>query len=185
MSNLPVIDKSWTLFLDRDGVINVEKKEEYILNWNEFEFLPGVLEALHMLNAAFGKIVIVTNQKCIGKGLLTVTGLNTIHNNMLKIIEENGGSINKIYFCPDLADDSPNRKPQPGMAFQAKNDFPDINFSKSIMIGNKLSDMAFGKNAGMYSIFVATTNPETPFPHPLIDARFNDLIDTAKALTKA
>jgi histidinol-phosphate phosphatase family protein len=185
MSNLPVIDKNWTLFLDRDGVINVEKKEEYILNWDEFQLLPGVLEALHMLNAAFGKIVIVTNQKGIGKGLLTVAGLNTIHKNMLYIIEENGGRINKIYFCPDLADDTPNRKPQPGMAFQAKNDFPDINFSKSIMIGNKLSDMAFAKNACMYSIFVATTNPETPFPHPLIDARFNDLIDAAKALTKA
>jgi histidinol phosphatase-like enzyme len=117
--------------------------------------------------------------------LLTVAGLNTIHNNMLNIIEENGGRINKIFFCPDLAEDSPNRKPQPVMAFQAKNDFPDINFSKSIMIGNKLSDMAFDKNARMYSIFVATTNPETPFPHPLIDARFNDLIDAAKALTKA
>ncbi|RTL53178.1 MAG: HAD-IIIA family hydrolase [Sphingobacteriales bacterium] len=185
MNNLPDINQEWTLFLDRDGVINAEKKEDYVLSWQEFHFLPGVKESLALLNPLFKRIVVVTNQKCIGKGLLTVDGLHTIHTNMLREIQERGGRIDKIYFCPDLSDDSPNRKPAPGMAFQAKEDFSDIDFSKSIMIGNKLSDMAFGKNTGMYTIFVATTNPEIPFPHPLVDARFDDLYHATKALTKA
>ncbi|HEX8332242.1 MAG TPA: hypothetical protein VF622_06445, partial [Segetibacter sp.] len=71
---------------------------------------------------------------------------------------------------------------------QAKKDFPNIDFTKSIIIGNKLSDMQFGRNAGMYTIYVATTNPEVEFPHPLIDMRFNDLQSVAahfQALTKS
>ncbi len=71
------------------------------------------------------------------------------------------------------------------MAYLAKKDFPQIDFNKSIIIGNKLSDMKFGRNAGMYSIFVATTNPETPFPHLDINLRFNDLAEVAEALQSA
>jgi histidinol phosphatase-like enzyme len=68
------------------------------------------------------------------------------------------------------------------MAFSAKRDFPEIDLGKSIIAGNKPSDMLFGKNAGMYSVYIASTHPETPFPHPNIDLRFNSLSDFAKAL---
>lgn len=183
--NLKEINKSWTLFLDRDGVINYEKKDEYVLHWDEFIFMPGVKDALKILNELFGVIVIVTNQKCIGKKLLTTEDLQLIHQNMVNEIAAAGGRIDRIYFCPDLEDDSPNRKPNHGMALQAKKDFPQINFSKSMMVGNKLSDMQFARNAGITSIFAATTNPDTAFPHPLIDLRVNDLFDFATALTKA
>ena len=183
--NLKEIDKSWTLFLDRDGVINYEKKNEYVLNWDEFVFMPGVKDALKILNDYFGVIVIITNQKCIGKGLITIEGLQQIHQNMLQQIELAGGRIDNIYFCPDLEDHSPNRKPNAGMALQAKTDFPQIDITKTIMVGNKLSDMQFARNAGVTSIFAATTNPETAFPHPFIDIRFNTLLEFAEALTKA
>ena len=83
MIDLNLIDKSWTLFLDRDGVINHEKKADYIRNWEEFAFYDGVLEALELLNDKFGVIVMVTNQKGVGKGLMTVDDLNRIHTNML------------------------------------------------------------------------------------------------------
>lgn len=185
MLDLKNVDHSWTLFLDRDGVMNEEKKASYIFNWNEFKFYSGVKEAMQLLNNKFDTIVMVTNQKGIGKQLMTVEDLNAIHKNMQLEIESSGGRIDKIYFCSDLADNSPNRKPNAGMASQAKKDFPAIDFEKSIMIGNKLSDMQFGRNAGMYTVFVATTNPETPYPHTSIDLRFNDLLDFAKALTKA
>jgi len=117
--------------------------------------------------------------------LLTVEELNSIHQQMLNEIKAAGGRIDKIYFCPDLEDDSPNRKPNHGMALQAKHDFMQIDFSKSIMVGNKLSDMKFARNAGVASVFAATTNPEIEYPHPLIDLRVNDLFDFATALTKA
>lgn len=178
-----MIDKSWTLFLDRDGVINPEKDNDYILNLSEFRFYDGILEAMPVFNELFGTIVMVTNQKGIGKELMTVGDLNEIHHYMVSEIEKHGGRLDKIYFAPDLDSNSINRKPNPGMAFQAKADFPAIDFTKSVMVGNKLTDMQFGRNAGIaHTVFVATTNPETPFPHPLIDERFNNLAAYAQQL---
>ena len=81
-----------------------------------------------------------------------------------------------------LDNSSPNRKPNPGMALQAQEDFPQIDFSKSIMVGNKLTDMQFARNAGMHSVFIASTNPDISFPHNLIDARFNSLLEFANAI---
>ena len=179
MLDLKQIDKSWTLFLDRDGVINYEKENDYILNKNEFAFYPCVLDALQILNMVFGVIVIISNQKGVGKGLMSLNDLNEIHEAMLSKVNASGGRIDEIYFCTDLDNNSFNRKPQHGMALQAKADFPLIDFSKTIMVGNKLSDMQFGRNAGVSTVFVATTHPETEFPHPFIDARFENLYDFA------
>lgn len=176
------INKSWTLFLDRDGVINYEKKADYIRNKDEFTFYPSVLKAIEIFSKIFNRIIVVTNQKGIGKKLMTVEDLNEIHAFMIEKIELENGKIDKIYFCSDIDDASPNRKPNAGMAFQAQQDFSDIQFSTSIMVGNKLSDMQFGKTAGMHTVFVATTNPEIEFPHPLINVRFNSLIEFAQHL---
>jgi histidinol-phosphate phosphatase family protein len=185
---LSVIDKSWTLFLDRDGVINHEKKAHYILNWKEFRFYDGVKEALNIFSGIFGTIVMVTNQRGIGKGLMTEKDLADIHDKMLSEVTSASGRIDKIYYCTSLDNACVDRKPNPGMAYQAKSDFPNIDFKKSIIVGNKLSDMQFGRNAGMHTIYVATTNPEVEFPHPLIDFRFDDLKAVAahfQALTKS
>lgn len=183
---LPIIDKSWTLFLDRDGVINHDTPNSYVFNADGFKFFDNVPEAIKIFSELFSIIVVVTNQKGVGRGLMTLDDLNGIHTKMLKGIGEGNGRIDKIYFCTDLEDSSPNRKPNPGMAFQAKSDFPAIDFSKSIMVGNKLSDMQFAKSAGISTtVFLPTTNPETAFPHPLIDLRFNNLMELAEALTKS
>ena len=179
---LSVIDKSWTLFLDRDGVINVEKKDEYVLNSSEFIFLDGVFEALKILSEIFGLILIVSNQRGVAKQLMTSEDLKSVHDYMMEEIIKQNGRVDKIYFCTDLDNSSPNRKPNPGMALQAKKDFPQIDFSKSIMVGNKLTDMQFARNANMHSVFIASTNPEIIFPHELIDARFNDLLEFAEAI---
>lgn len=180
--DVKAIDKSWTLFLDRDGVINVDKVGSYIFNADEFVFLPGAPDFFKKLTDLFGRIIVVTNQRGVGRGLMTEKDLAGIHDKMVTAIEAIGGKIDGIYFAPAIVNNDPLRKPNPGMAFQAKQDFPDIDLSKSIMIGNKHSDMLFGKNAGMYTVFVATTNPEVPFPHPDIDMRVELLQDFAKAL---
>jgi histidinol-phosphate phosphatase family protein len=182
MPALPPIDKAWTLFLDRDGVINHEKKDSYVFKWHEFRFYHGVTEALEILAGAFGNIVMVTNQKGVGKGLMTTEDLSGIHQNMLTTIQKQNGRIDKIYYCDSLDNDCYDRKPNPGMAHQAKKDFSNIDFTKSIMVGNKLSDMKFGKNAGMYTVYVDTTNPEIPAPNALIDFRFKDLPSFAKSI---
>ena len=182
MLDLKNIDYSWTLFLDRDGVINHDKDNDYIRDWNEFRFYDTTLEAIAILTKYFHRIVVTTNQKGVGKGLMTVADLDNIHTHMLARVQAKGGRIDKVYYCSDLADDSINRKPNPGMAFQAKRDFADIDLSKSLIVGNRISDMGFGRNAGMQTVFVATTHPETPFPNPLIDLRFDSLLDFAKTL---
>ena len=180
MKKLPTIDKSWTLFIDRDGVINHEKEDGYILDWNEFRFYEGVKEALKMLCAHFSTIVMVTNQRGIGRGLMTEKDLAEIHSNMLSAIENGGGRIDKIYYCTAVDSNDYNRKPNPGMAHQAKKDFEHIDFAKSMMVGNKPSDMQFGRNAGIYTVYVDTTHPHTPNPNPLIDFRYPNLLHFAR-----
>lgn len=182
MLDYSAINSEWTLFLDRDGVINHEKKDDYIRHWGEFEFYTESLLALPLLAQKFNRIIIVTNQKGIGKGLMTEADLAEIHSNMTNKILEIGGRIDAIYYCSDLDNQSPNRKPQPGMAFQAKASIPIINLSKSIMVGNRMSDMEFGRNAGMKTIYLATTHPEAPFPDTKIDDRFDHLFQFAQAL---
>jgi histidinol-phosphate phosphatase family protein len=168
-------DKSWTLFLDRDGVINYEKEADYIHTWDEFKFYPDVPEAIAALSHLFGLTIIVTNQKGIGKGVTLQENVETIHKNMALAVEKAGGKIDAVYFCPDTNDNSPCRKPNPGMAFWAKNNFPTIDFSKSLMVGNKLSDLRFGRNAGMHTAFVRTTHPNTAIPDWLADLVAEDL----------
>jgi len=182
MIDYSAINKSWTLFLDRDGVINEDKIGSYIFNRDEFIFMHGVKEAIKIFSDVFGLIVIVTNQRGVGKGLMTVDDLHDIHAYMREGLAEFGGRIDKIYFAPDLHNGGINRKPLPGMAQQAKTDYPQIDFTKSIMVGNKLSDMEFGRNISAKTIFIPSTNPETPFPHPLIDERLDNLYELAKKL---
>lgn len=182
MFDLKTIDNSWTLFLDRDGVINFERNNDYVKAWDEFKFYDESIKALPLLAAKFTTIVITTNQKGVGKAIMTEESLQTIHHNMVSEIEKVGGRIDHIFYCIDVDNDSINRKPQPGMAFQAQEKFPSIDFTKSIMVGNRTSDMEFGRNAGLHTVFLATTHPETAYPNPLIDYRFNHLLEFAKAL---
>ena len=168
-------DKSWTLFLDRDGVINVEKDEDYIHHWDEFRFYDGVVDALAELSLIFGKTIIVTNQKGVGKGVTKIENVQTIHDNLLQAVLAAGGKIDTVFFCPDTDVDSPNRKPNPGMALQARELYPEIDFTKSLMVGNNLSDMQFGRNAGMRTAFVRTTQPGLQIPAGMADIDIADL----------
>ncbi len=179
--DLKKIDKSWTLFLDRDGVINDEKYMDYIHTWEEFKFYKGVKEAMKIFSKKFGKILMVTNQRGVAKGLTKIEDLEDIHKNMLNEIEGAGGRVDKIYFCADM--ESPNRKPNPGMGLQAQKDFPEIDFSRSIMVGNTLSDMRFGRNLNIaINIFLPTTRKDVDLKHEDIDLVFDDLISVANAL---
>jgi len=185
MLNLKDIDTSWTLFLDRDGVINVEKYQDYIYHYGEFVFHDGVKEALRYFSTAFKRVIVITNQRGVGRELMTEEALISIHNQMLADVEASGGRIHKIYYCTATDMEHPNRKPNIGMYHEAVKEFPDIDPKKSIMVGNTLGDMQFGRNVGMHTVFVRTTAPEQPYPHDLIDLVFNDLAAFAKALQEA
>ena len=173
-----IINKDWTLFLDRDGVINVRIIDGYVTKIEEFEFLPNVIEALKIFKEKFKYIVVVTNQQGVGKGIMKFEDVETVHQFMAQQVADNGGKIDKVYFCPQLKSVPDNyRKPSPKMAYFAKNDFPDIDLSKSIMIGDMNSDVEFGKNAGMKTIFIGDNELKlTP------DDRFETLYDFAKII---
>ena len=173
--NLNTIDNTWTLFLDRDGVINHEKHKDYIHTWYEFYFYDGVKDAIAVFAKIFNRIVVVTNQKGIGKGVTALKDLQLIHKNMISEIEQAGGRIDAVYFCPDIDEESPNRKPNPGMGLQAIKDFPEIDLTKAIMVGNTISDMQFGRNLGIKTIFLPTTRPDVDLNDERIDAVYGSL----------
>jgi D-glycero-alpha-D-manno-heptose 1-phosphate guanylyltransferase len=182
--NLSAIDKSWTLFLDRDGVINHDNLGGYITTADEFRFMDGLPQLFKKLADVFGRIIIVTNQRGVGRGIIKYDDLMAMNAKMLLGIQEAGGIVEKIYFCTDIDNRSFGRKPNPGMAVQAIKDFPDININKSIIVGNSLSDMKFGRYAGMYTVFVSTTNKTVSLPHNDIDLIFEDLSSFASSLIK-
>src|SRR5690242_17726367 len=123
----------------------------------------------------------ITNQRGVAKGLTKIADLNHIHKSMKEEIVAAGGRIDNIYVCTEM--ESENRKPNPGMGLQAIKDFPEIDLSKSVMIGNTLSDMKFGRNLGVaINIFLPTTRKEVSLDHLDIDLVFDDLISVAKAL---
>lgn len=178
---LKEIDKSWTLFLDRDGVINERKPGDYVRHWEEFNFLKGVKESLRVLNNHFGKILIISNQRGIAKGLIKPEELVRIHSKMLNEIESAGGRIDKIYVCPDM--EGENRKPNPGMGLQAIKDFPDIELKKSVMVGDSLTDMEFGRNLGVeINVLLKSTRKDVYERLPPVDLVFDDLAAFTKEL---
>jgi len=167
--------KNWTLFLDRDGVINIEKKADYIHHWDEFVFYPGAAKNVALLSAMFGKTIIVTNQKGIGKGVTKQEDVEDIHRRLKDAIIAEGGHIDGIYYCDATDNDAPCRKPNNGMALQAKQDFPDIDFSRSLMVGNNTSDMQFGRSLGMHTVLLTTTRTADSVEAELVDTVLADL----------
>ncbi len=150
----------WTLFLDRDGVINRRLIDEYVRNWDAFEFLPDFLETIPFFSTYFARIVIITNQQGVGKGLMSLENVHQIHEKLCAQVDSRGGRIDGIYVCPHLKSDNCScRKPAIGMGLQAKAAFPDIDFSRSIFIGDSESDIECGNEMGTQTILLSSNIP--------------------------
>jgi D-glycero-D-manno-heptose 1,7-bisphosphate phosphatase len=177
------IDKTWTLFLDRDGVINKRIIGGYIKTWDQFEFIPGVPESMRIFGSLFGTVIVVTNQQGVGKNLMTEDDLLEIHGRMNEEIAAAGGRVDKVYFSPHLeTDGSFLRKPGIGMALKARRDFPGITMKKSIMAGDSKSDMIFGHRCNMKTVFIAGDKMVLRQNHKIIDFSFPNLLSFAQAL---
>lgn len=149
------IDKSWSLFLDRDGVINERIFGGYVTNKSDFHFQIGGAEAIAEMSHLFGHVFVITNQQGIAKNLMTERNLLEIHNYMCETIEVLGGRIDAVYYATNLKGAKNDiRKPLPDMAFKAKAEFQGVDFNKSIMVGDTDSDILFGKNLGMKTVLV-------------------------------
>ena len=147
-----------TLFLDRDGVINQKLEGRYVTNFNEFVFVKNSDLAIRKLHKIFKRILIVTNQQGIGKGIMTEDDLNLLHLQMQTKLNPDFDLIDKIYFCPCLEGDNCNcRKPKTGMLEEAKLDFPEIIIKNSFLIGDSESDIEAGNKFGLKTIKVNET----------------------------
>lgn len=138
-----------TLFLDRDGVLNRHLPGDYVKSRAQWQWMPGVLQELPRWAAKYRHIILVTNQRGVGKGLMTDEDLSAIHAQMMADVLEAGGRIDLILCCTAVSDQDPRRKPHPGMFYEACGLFPDIVPEQSVMLGDADSDAAFAKNCGI------------------------------------
>jgi D-glycero-D-manno-heptose 1,7-bisphosphate phosphatase len=147
------------VFLDRDGIINQKAPEgQYVTHWEDFHVLPGAAEGIRLLNGAGFSVIVVTNQRCIAKGLITAADLEKMHQRMCSFLARDGARIDAIYYCPhDFGDSCDCRKPAPGMLLEAARAHK-IELTASWMIGDSDHDVEAGKNAGCRTVRLFDTN---------------------------
>lgn len=172
------------IFLDRDGVI-IENRANYVRSWDDVHIFPQALTALARLDEWPGKIVIVTNQSVVGRGLISLQEAQAINWQLLREIEAAGGRIDAVYMCPHAPDDQCDcRKPRPGLLTQAAKAL-HIDLEQSMMIGDALTDLAAGRAAGVGEVALVRTGhgkkhvqspaAETMAPFPIYDTLFDAL----------
>ena len=136
------------VFLDRDGVINKKIENSYVLDWKDFKFLPDVDKAIKLLNEKDIPVIVISNQACVGKGLITRQELDDINDCMVKVLNTKGAHIDAVFVCPHRSDENCDcRKPKTGLFRQASKKY-DIDFKSSWFIGDSPEDMEAGKSAG-------------------------------------
>jgi len=141
-------------FLERDGVINrkAPTEDEYVTRWEEIQILPGVPQAIALLNQTGFRVILVSNQRSVAKGLITTAELESIHRRMCDELARDGATIHGVYYCPhELQPPCGCRKPRPGLLLQAARAH-DIDLAASWMIGDSDRDVEAGKNAGCRTI---------------------------------
>lgn len=167
------------LFLDRDGVLNTLRPNDYVKSPDELEILPGTAEALALCRQHFDLIFIVTNQQGIGKGLMTEEDLAAVHAKLTSALPY----IDTIYHCPFLESaHSFRRKPNIGMALQARHEHPGLRLKESVMVGDSSSDMLFGRRAGMKTVLVGHNSNCATLQPWLVDYSYGSLLEYAQTL---
>jgi D-glycero-D-manno-heptose 1,7-bisphosphate phosphatase len=140
------------IFIDRDGVINCLRPGDYVLDWSQFVFVPGIREALKQLSSLGLPMIIISNQAAVGKGLLDPAGLEEITARMNEALLADGTSLAAAYYCTHkIEDDCPCRKPKPALLLSAAADF-NIDLSRSIFIGDSDTDIQAARTAGCASV---------------------------------
>lgn len=144
------------VFLDRDGVL-IENRSDYVRDWSQVTMLPKVINALSGFHREGFKIIVVTNQSAIGRGLMTFQTAQEINHLLVNTIKENGGWVDGVYMCPHKPQDLCNcRKPQPGLLLQAAQEF-SLDLRSSWMVGDAWSDLFAGQSAGVQGTIMVRT----------------------------
>ncbi len=147
------------IFLDRDGVINKDgefiTEHGYITRWEDFQFLPGVLEGIKRLTEEGYKVIVISNQKCVGKGIMSEEELKSLTEEFSKAVEKSGGKIEKVYYCLHVDEDKCDcRKPEAGLFHKAQEEFNIDTFENKFFIGDSQRDMQAGQRVGLKTVLV-------------------------------
>lgn len=144
------------VFLDRDGVL-IENREDYVREWSQVVFLPEIMISLKSLASTGYKLVLVTNQSVVGRGLMSLEAANEINNRLVKVVENNHGRIDAVYMCPHAPSDNCEcRKPQPGLILRAAREL-SLDLKSSWMVGDAWSDLLAGQEAGLQGVIMVKT----------------------------
>jgi D-glycero-D-manno-heptose 1,7-bisphosphate phosphatase len=136
------------IFLDRDGVL-IENRDNYVRSWADVEFIPGSTQALARLTHTDYKIVLITNQSAVGRGVISLEQAQAINQQLLSVIRQAGGRIDAVYMCIHAPQQGCNcRKPRPGLIMQAATELA-LDINRSFLVGDALSDVLAGQNAGI------------------------------------
>jgi D-glycero-D-manno-heptose 1,7-bisphosphate phosphatase len=150
------------VFLDRDGVINRRLPGDYVRTFDQFRFLPGARAGMRLLREAGYLLVVVTNQRGIGRGLMSERDLAEVHRRMQLALARAGAAVDAVYHCPhDIAEGCGCRKPLPGMFAAALERFP-VAVARSWVVGDSLSDLEAGRAVGLRGILVVPRGGERP-----------------------
>jgi D-glycero-D-manno-heptose 1,7-bisphosphate phosphatase len=166
------------VFLDRDGTLNESPApHEYVLHPDALVLLPGAGEAVRRLNDAGVWAGIVTNQRCVGLGLLTEQSLNAVHERMRELLAAHGAHVDGIWVCPHLEGACTCRKPQPGLLLEAQRTIPEIDFANAALVGDSAADVAAGNAVGVTTIRLGSEIGEATFLAPDVSAAIDLLLD--------
>ena len=166
-----------SIFLDRDGTINIDKS--YLYKIEDWEFIEGVVEGLQILQKLGFKLIVIANQSGIARGYYTEEDAHKVFDYMINELKKRGVIIEKVYYCPHIGDECECRKPKLGLFYQAQRDF-DIDFSKSYAIGDKLRDLAICDKEEVYG-FLLNDNQEI---NNTKIKRCTNLFDAAKIIER-
>jgi D-glycero-D-manno-heptose 1,7-bisphosphate phosphatase len=135
------------VFLDRDGTINRDSPD-YVKSREEFEFIPGSLEAINNLTLNGFVTIVITNQSAVPRNLISLSELELVHNMMTETVALNGGEIKDIFYCPHMPEAGCDcRKPEPGLIYQARDKY-NIDLSAAVMVGDNAKDIECARRAG-------------------------------------
>ena len=178
------------MFLDRDGVLNEKLPEgKFVSTSADLRMLPGAGAAVARLNRSGMRVMVVSNQRGVALGLYTAADVEAVHASLAGELRGHGAHIDAFYFCPHDRAQCGCRKPLPGMFEQARADFPDLTAATSLMVGDSLSDIEFGRRLGMETVFIEGP-PERQKPGAieaaaLADHRFASLDQAVAVLLAA
>lgn len=178
------------VFLDRDGVL-IENRADYVRDWSQVVFLPNAISALSNFRNTDYKIVLVTNQSAVGRGLISIDTAEEINQKLVRVIESNGGRVDGVFMCPHAPEDGCDcRKPKSGMFLQASREL-SLDLNSSWMIGDAWSDLLAGQGANLQGLILVKTGRgadqlQQPKPENIKNySVFDDLSDALNSINNS